>query len=173
VLLGLIVFRMPFGIIMTGIGVISLAGIVVNNSIVLIDYIQILRDRDGLDRRESLRIAGRTRFRPVVLTAITTVLGLVPLAIGLNFDFLGLYSRLSPELYWGGEQAAWWGPMAIAVIAGLSFATFLTLVLVPVMVSLQDDAGDFYRRWFTHRASPEAARETALRQGQPEPAIEH
>jgi multidrug efflux pump subunit AcrB len=173
VLLGLIVFRMPFGIIMTGIGVISLAGIVVNNSIVLIDYIQILRDRDGLDRRESLRIAGRTRFRPVVLTAITTVLGLVPLAIGLNFDFLGLYSRLSPELYWGGEQAAWWGPMAIAVIAGLSFATFLTLVLVPVMVSLQDDAGDFYRRWFTHRASPEAARETALRQGQPKPAIEH
>ena len=159
VLLGLIVFRLPFGIIMTGIGVISLAGIVVNNSIVLIDYIEVLRDRDGADRRESLLVAGRTRFRPVLLTAITTVLGLVPLAIGLNFDFLGLYTSLSPELYWGGEQAAWWGPMAIAVIAGLSFATFLTLILVPVMVSLQDDAGDFFHRWFTNRVATEARQE--------------
>ena len=153
VLLGLILFRMPFGIIMTGIGVISLAGIVVNNSIVLIDYIQVLRDRDGLGRIESLIVAGRTRFRPVILTAITTVLGLVPLAIGLNFDFLGLYSRLKPELYWGGEQAAWWGPMAIAVIAGLSFATFLTLILVPVMVSLQDSSADFFRRHYGREES--------------------
>jgi multidrug efflux pump subunit AcrB len=153
---------MPFGIIMTGIGVISLAGIVVNNSIVLIDYIQVLRDRDGMDRRESLRVAGRTRFRPVILTAITTVLGLVPLAIGLNFDFLGLYSSLSPELYWGGEQAAWWGPMAIAVIAGLSFATFLTLILVPVMMSMLDDIEDFFRRWFTHQDENRAELEAKL-----------
>ena len=143
VLLGLIVFRMPFGIIMTGVGVISLAGIVVNNAIVLIDYVDLLRGRDGLDRRDALVQGGATRFRPVILTAITTILGLVPLAIGLNFDFFGLYASLSPELYWGGIQAAWWGPMAIAVIAGLAFATFLTLVLVPVMYSILDDLEDF------------------------------
>ncbi|NNG17835.1 MAG: efflux RND transporter permease subunit, partial [Gemmatimonadales bacterium] len=146
VLIGLLVFRMPFGIIMSGVGVISLAGVVVNNAIVLIDYINILRVRDGLSRLESLIRGGLTRFRPVVLTAITTVLGLVPLAIGLNFDFEGHYTRLEPELYWGGIQAAWWGPMAIAVIAGLTFATFLTLILVPVMFSLIDDAEDWLSR---------------------------
>ncbi|HUG42505.1 MAG TPA: efflux RND transporter permease subunit [Longimicrobiales bacterium] len=149
VLIGLMIFRMPFGVIMTGVGIISLAGVVVNNAIVLIDYIDILRERDGLNRREALVQGGKTRFRPVVLTAITTVLGLVPLAIGLNFDFFGLFTSLSPNLYWGGEQAAWWGPMAIAVIAGLSFATVLTLVLVPVMYSLVDDVGEFFRRHYT------------------------
>lgn len=149
VLLGLIVFQMPFGIIMTGVGIISLAGIVVNNAIVLIDYIDILRNRDGMDRREALVQGGKTRLRPVLLTAVTTALGLVPLAVGLNFDFFGLYSSLSPELYWGGEQAAWWGPMAIAVIAGILFATFLTLFLVPVMYSLVDDATDFFKKRFT------------------------
>jgi multidrug efflux pump subunit AcrB len=151
VLLGLLVFAMPFGIIMTGVGIISLAGIVVNNAIVLIDYIDILRERDGMNRREALVQGGRTRFRPVVLTAATTALGLVPLAIGLNFDFFGLYSSLSPELYWGGDQAAWWGPMAVAVIAGIIFATFLTLVLVPVLYSLVDDVSGFFRRHYTHR----------------------
>ncbi len=148
VLLGLMVFRMPFGVIMTGVGIISLAGIVVNNAIVLIDYIDILRERDGMDRREALVQGGRTRFRPVVLTATTTALGLVPLAVGLNFDFFGLFSSLSPELYWGGEQAAWWGPMAVAVIVGIIFATFLTLVLVPVMYSLLDDFTESMKRFF-------------------------
>jgi multidrug efflux pump len=146
VLVGLLLFRMPFGVIMTGVGVISLAGIVVNNAIVLVDYIGILRRRDGLDERESLIQGGLTRFRPVTLTAITTVMGLVPLSIGLNFDFEGLYRELRPDIYWGGEQAAWWGPMAIAVIAGLTFATFLTLVLLPVMHSLLDDLQHFFGR---------------------------
>ncbi|MDT8436794.1 MAG: efflux RND transporter permease subunit, partial [Gemmatimonadota bacterium] len=146
VLVGLLVLRMPFGVIMTGLGVISLAGIVVNNAIVLVDYIGILRERDGMDERESLVLGGLTRFRPVTLTAITTVMGLVPLAIGLNFDFEGLYGALRPDLYWGGEQAAWWGPMAVAVIAGLSFATFLTLVLLPVMHALVDDFTAFLAR---------------------------
>jgi multidrug efflux pump len=155
VLLGLIVFRMPFGIIMTGVGTISLAGVVVNNAIVLIDYIDLLRERDGLDRREALVQAGRTRFRPVLLTAVTTVLGLVPLAIGFNFDFIGLFTRLDPNIYWGGEQAAWWGPMAIAVIAGLTFATVLTLGMVPVLYSLLDDLGDFFGRHFTGEADAE------------------
>jgi multidrug efflux pump subunit AcrB len=149
VFLGLLVFRMPFGIIMTGVGIISLAGIVVNNAIVLLDYVRILRTRDGLGRREALVRAGMVRFRPVILTAVTTALGLIPLAIGLNFDFFGLYERLEPEFYWGGEQAAMWGPMAIAVIIGILFATFLTLVLVPVLYSVVDDVSDFFKRNFT------------------------
>lgn len=151
VLVGLIVFRMPFGVVMTGVGVISLAGVVVNNAIVLIHYIEILRHRDGLSCREAIVQGGKTRFRPVILTAITTVLSLVPLAIGLNIDFIGMYTSLNPDIYWGGEQAAWWGPMAIAVIAGLTFATFLTLVLVPVMYSLLDDFDDFMRTRFLPR----------------------
>ncbi len=148
VLLGLMIFRMPFGIINTGVGIISLAGIVVNNAIILIDYIDVLRERDGMNRREALIQGGKTRFRPVVLTAMTTALGLVPLSIGMNFDFFGLYGSLNPELYWGGEQAAWWGPMAVAIIAGILFATFLTLVLVPVMYSLVDDATAFFKKYY-------------------------
>jgi len=176
VLIGLTVFQMPFGIIMSGVGVISLAGIVVNNAIVLIDYIGILRERDGLDRLESLVQGGLTRFRPVTLTAITTVMGLIPLAVGLNIDFFGFYSRLAPNFYWGGEQAAWWGPMAIAVICGLTFATVLTLVLVPVMYSLTDDMADFFRRHFTHKdelaeeGERQDERDAEERQRQPVPA---
>ncbi|MXW16641.1 MAG: efflux RND transporter permease subunit [Gemmatimonadetes bacterium] len=146
VLIGLLVFQMPFVIIMTGVGVISLAGIVVNNAIVLIDYIDVLRKRDGLNRREAVVQGGKTRLRPVLLTALTTALGLVPLAVGLNFDFFGLFASLSPELFWGGEQAAWWGPMAVAVIVGIIFATFLTLILVPVLYSVVSDLARFFRR---------------------------
>jgi multidrug efflux pump len=167
VLLGLMIFRMPFGIIMTGVGIISLAGVVVNNAIVLIDYVDVLRERDGLSRREALVKGGMTRFRPVVLTAVTTVFGLIPLAIGLNFNFLGLFTALSPDLYWGGEQAAWWGPMAIAVIAGLTFATVLTLILVPVMYSLVDDFERFFAR---HYRRTEAGEEPAASEAS-EPAV--
>ena len=155
VLLGLMIFRMPFVVIMTGIGIISLAGIVVNNSIVMIDYIDTLRERDDMNRRDALVRAGMTRFRPVILTAITTALGLVPLAIGLNFDFFGLYQSFRPELFWGGEQAAWWGSMCISVISGILFATFLTLILVPVMYSVLDDVSDWFRRTYVGDA-PEA-----------------
>ncbi len=139
VLYGLIIFQMSFGL-MAFLGVISLAGVVVNNAIVLIDYVDILRSRDGLELKEALIQAGKVRFRPVILTAITTTLGLVPLAIGFNFDFIVLISspleflsNLGNYIYMGGEQAAWWGPMAIAVIVGLLFATLLTLILVPIL----------------------------------------
>lgn len=143
---GLVTFQMALGL-MAILGIISLAGVVVNNAIVLIDYIDILRTRDGLDLRSALIQGGKIRFRPVILTAITTTLGLVPLAIGFNFDFIVLvsspiefFSSLSEYIFWGGEQAAWWGPMAIAVIVGLIFATILTLILVPVLYSVIEHA---------------------------------
>jgi predicted RND superfamily exporter protein len=89
-----------------------------------------------------------TRFRPVMLTALTTAIGLVPMAIGLNLDFLTLYTDLDPQIYFGGDQAAWWGSMSVTVLVGVLAATFLTLVLVPVMVSLSDDLASFMRRTF-------------------------
>ena len=129
VLIGLLVTATPFGIMMTGIGVISLAGVVVNNAIVLIDYTLRLRAR-GKGAREAIVEAARTRFRPVIMTAITTILGLFPLATGVSFDFF----TLSLEI--GGRSSEWWGPMAKAVVFGLAFATILTLVIVPVMVKM-------------------------------------
>ncbi|ALC16941.1 acriflavin resistance protein/RND family efflux transporter [Desulfuromonas soudanensis] len=129
VFLGLLITATPFGIIMTGIGVISLAGVVVNNAIVLIDYVNQLR-LQGLALREALIQAGIVRFRPVMLTAVTTILGLLPMAVGVSFDF----KSFSWEI--GGESAQWWGPMAVAVIFGLAVATLLTLVVVPVLYSL-------------------------------------
>ncbi len=149
VFLGLATFKMQFVIIMTGIGIISLAGIVVNNGIVLIDYIDLMRKRKreelGLSEGaflpakveiECLVQAGKTRLRPVLLTAITTILGLIPLAVGLNFDFISLYTHFEPDFSLGGESTAWWGPMSWTVIFGLSFATFLTLLIAPVMYLL-------------------------------------
>ncbi len=162
VLFGLIVFRMPFVIIMTGIGVIALAGVVVNNAIVLIDYIDILRTRDDMPLKEALVKGGLVRFRPVILTALTTVLGLIPLAIGLNLDFIMLisepvefFSNLSLYLYWGGPQAAWWAPMAIAVIVGLLFATILTLILVPVLYYMFENGRRDVNRYLFGTANPD------------------
>jgi len=129
VFIGLMVCRLPFGIIMTGVGVISLAGVVVNNAIVLIDYIGKLRAR-GMPKREAIIEAGATRFRPVILTAITTILGLIPLSTGWSFDFRKF------KMIVGGESSEWWGPMGVAVIFGLAVATFLTLIIVPVLYSL-------------------------------------
>ena len=130
VFMGLLVTGTAFGIIMTGIGVISLAGVVVNNAIVLIDYYNKLLAR-GLQSREALVRAGLTRFRPVMLTAITTLLGLVPMATGVSFDFKNFAWDI------GSESSQWWGPMAVAVIFGLGVATLLTLVVVPVLCSLE------------------------------------
>jgi multidrug efflux pump subunit AcrB len=122
---GLIVTRTPFGIIMTGIGVISLAGIVVNNAIVLCDFIRQAREK-GMTKTAAVIEAGLIRFRPVLLTAVTTVLGLIPLTLGVNVDF---FQR---TVTFGGESSQWWGPMGVAVIFGLTVATVLTLVVVPV-----------------------------------------
>jgi multidrug efflux pump subunit AcrB len=144
VLMGLVVFQMDFVIIMTMIGIISLAGVVVNNAIVLIDYTDLIRKRKrdelGVGAHlpfqevvESIVAGGRTRLRPVLLTAITTILGLLPLAIGLNIDFVSLVTEYDPKIYIGGDNNVFWKPMSWAIIYGLSFATFLTLIIVPVM----------------------------------------
>ncbi|MFT6837470.1 MAG: multidrug efflux pump, partial [Sediminicola sp.] len=143
---GLIITGKPFVIMMTMMGIISLAGIVVNNGVVLLDYTQILidrkkvkldvEDRDLLSRddvRESIITGGKARLRPVLLTAITTVLGLIPLAIGLNIDFFSLFSEFDPNIYIGGDNVIFWGPLAWTVIYGLIVATFLTLIIVPVL----------------------------------------
>ena len=126
VLLGLLLTGLPFGIIMTGLGVISLAGIVVNNAIVLLDYGEQLGAK-GLPRRELIMTTGLRRMRPVLLTAITTILGLIPLSTGFEFDFTELHFSS------GGESSQWWKGMGVAVIFGLAFATFLTLVVLPVL----------------------------------------
>lgn len=159
VFLGLVIFNMDFVVIMTGIGIISLAGVVVNNAIVLIDYTDLVRSRKreelGIQKGSYLALpdllasiveAGKTRLRPVLLTAITTVLGLIPLAIGMNINFATLLSEFDPQFYVGGDNAAFWGPMAWTVIFGLTFATIITLVLVPVMYLLTDKLAIKLRR---------------------------
>jgi multidrug efflux pump subunit AcrB len=153
VFLGLVVFNMTFVIIMTMMGIISLAGIVVNNSVVLLDYTQLLldrrRDKQGLEYDYHLERSeifdaivngGKARLRPVLLTAITTVLGLIPLAIGLNINFFSLFATGDPQIYIGGDNVIFWGPLAWTVIFGLTFATFLTLVILPVAFYLSKRA---------------------------------
>ena len=143
---GLVTFKMDFIVVLTGIGIVSLAGIVVNNSIVLIDYIDLLKRRKreelGLPEdailpsdaaKECISQGGKTRLRPVLLTAITTVLGLLPLALGMNINFGTMLSEYSPHLYFGGDMAQFWKNMSWTVIFGLTFSTFLTLIVVPVM----------------------------------------
>lgn len=149
VLFGLLIFRMEFVILMTMIGIISLAGIVVNNAIVLIDYINLIISRkkkesnllpnEKITRQQlldSIVEGGKTRLRPVLLTAITTILGLLPLALGININFRTLVTQLNPNFYIGGENVAFWGPMSWAIIYGLTFATFLTLIIVPILYYL-------------------------------------
>ena len=131
---------------MTMIGIISLAGIVVNNAIVLVDYINLIRKRRrrelGLTDTERLPIeevkkaiilGGKRRLRPVLLTAVTTILGLLPLATGLNINFVTLFSELDAHVFFGGDNVMFFGPMSLTIIYGLTFATFLTLIAVPVM----------------------------------------
>ena len=143
---GIVISGAPFVIIMTMMGIISLAGIVVNNGVVLLDYAQLLIDRkknaldldanqylEKEDLRNSIIQAGKARLRPVLLTAITTILGLIPLAIGLNINFFTLFSDFDANIYMGGDNVIFWGPLAWTVIYGLIIATFLTLIIVPIL----------------------------------------
>lgn len=138
VLLGLSIFNMPVSIVMTGVGVIALAGIVVRNGILLVEFTDLLMEQ-GMPYKEAIIEAGKTRMTPVILTASATILGLIPLAVGLNIDFVALFSELNPHIHFGGDNVAFWGPLSWTMIFGLSFATFLTLILVPVMLLLSNN----------------------------------
>lgn len=132
VLLGLAITGMKISIVMTGIGIVALAGIVVRNGILLVEFTDILRER-GLPIKQAIVEAGKDRMTPVLMTATATILGLIPLAVGLNIDFAKLFSEGNPNIFFGGDSVAFWGPLAWTMIYGLTFATILTLVLVPLM----------------------------------------
>jgi multidrug efflux pump subunit AcrB len=135
VFLGFYIFDMEVSIFMTGIGIVTLAGIVVRNGILLVEFTEVL-EKQGMNTFDAIVLAGKTRMTPVLMTASATILGLVPLAIGLNIDFVTLFTEFNPHFFLGGDSVAFWGPLSWTLIFGLGFATFLTLVLVPAMYLL-------------------------------------
>lgn len=135
VLLGLALFNMDFSIVMMGIGIVALAGIVVRNGILLMEFTDQLRS-EGMDTEKAIVEAGRIRMTPVLLTATATILGLIPLAVGFNIDFEGLLTHGDPRIFFGGDSVAFWGPLSWTIVFGLAFATFLTLIILPVMYLL-------------------------------------
>ncbi|WP_026463355.1 efflux RND transporter permease subunit [Adhaeribacter aquaticus] len=137
VLLGFSIFKMDISIVMTGVGIIALAGIVVKNGILIVEFTDQLL-KEGLELKEAIVQAGKERLNPVILTAVSTTLGLIPLAIGLNINFFTLFTEFNPNFYVGGESMAFWGPLAWSIIFGLTFATFITLLVVPVMYLLNE-----------------------------------
>jgi multidrug efflux pump subunit AcrB len=161
VLLGFSIFKMDMSIIMTGIGIVALAGIVVRNGILLVEFTDLLIEQ-GMGVREAIIEAGRTRMTPVLLTAFATMLGLVPLAVGLNIDFVTLFTHFNPHLYFGGDSVAFWGPLSWTMIFGLSFATFLTLILVPVMYYLVYKFKIRVSGWFGGKKEPAIKHERVL-----------
>ncbi len=138
VLLGISIFKMTMSTVMMGIGIVALAGIVVRNGILLVEFADLMKEQ-GMSTYEAILEAGRTRMTPVLLTASATILGLIPLAVGLNIDFATLFTEFNPHIYFGGDNVAFWGPLSWTMIFGLIFATFLTLILVPVMYLLVDN----------------------------------
>lgn len=146
VFLGFIIFRMTLSAIMTGFGIVGLAGIVVRNGILLVEFTDELKER-GLKTRDAIIQAGKIRMTPVLLTATATMLGLLPLAVGFNINFQTLFTELNPHIYFGGDSVAFWGPLSWTIIFGLSFSTFLTLVLVPCMYLISYGMKVRFRRW--------------------------
>jgi multidrug efflux pump subunit AcrB len=145
VFLGLALFGGNISIIMTGVGIVALAGIVVRNGILIVEFTEILKER-GLNTFDAVVEAGKTRMTPVLLTATATILGMIPLAVGLNIDFYTLIAEGNPHLFFGGDSVAFWGPLSWTMIYGLGFATVLTLIVLPVMYVLSERFGNFIRR---------------------------
>ncbi len=135
VLFGFMIFHMDLVIMMTGLGVVALGGIVVRNGILIVEFIDAKR-AEGVPTRRAIIEGGKTRMTPVILTATATMLGLVPLAVGMNINFTTMFTELNPHIYFGGDNVAFWGPLAWSIIFGLSFATFLTLMFVPALYEL-------------------------------------
>ncbi len=154
VLLGFAIFDMDFSVVMTGIGIVALVGIVVRNGILLVEFTDLLREQ-GATLKAAIIEAGRTRMTPVLLTASATILGLVPLAVGLNMDFATLFSELNPHIYFGGDNVAFWGPLSWTMIYGLGFATFLTLILVPCMYYLNEKFKARVYSWMGRHYDPD------------------
>lgn len=137
VLIGFSLFKMEISIVMTGIGIVALGGIVVRNGILLVEFTDLLRSQ-GMELKAAIIEAGRTRMTPVILTATATMLGLIPLAVGLNIDFVTLFSEFNPHIYFGGDSVAFWGPLSWTMIFGLMFGTFLTLIVVPTLYYISE-----------------------------------
>ena len=159
VLLGFIIFRMTFSVAITGVGIIALAGIVVRNGIVLVDFTDVLRTQGWRIRRAIIE-GGAIRFNPVILTAASTISGLVPLAVGLNIDFWELINLRDPHIHIGSDSVAFWGPLAWSIVFGLGFSTFLTLVIVPCLYYI-NAVGELKRRRRSIRRAVINARELA------------
>jgi multidrug efflux pump subunit AcrB len=132
VLLGFSLFKMEISIVMSGVGIMALAGIVVRNGILLVEFTDLLISQ-GMELKEAIIEAARTRMTPVLLTAMAATLGLIPLAVGFNIDFVTLFTELNPHIFFGGDNVAFWAPLSWTMIFGLIFGTFLTLFMVPVM----------------------------------------
>jgi multidrug efflux pump subunit AcrB len=145
VFLGIVIFNMSISVIMTGLGIVALGGIVVRNGILIVEFIDTLKQR-GYKTREAIIQAGKIRITPVILTATATILGLVPLAVGFNMNFVTLFTHLSPHIHLGGDNVMFFGSLAWTIIFGLSFATFLTLIFVPAMYLITYEIGIRFAR---------------------------
>ncbi|PTQ95116.1 multidrug efflux pump subunit AcrB [Mucilaginibacter yixingensis] len=143
VFLGLSIFGMTISIVMTGVGIIALAGVVVRNGILLVEFTDMLLAQ-GANLHDAVVEAARTRMTPVLLTATAAILGLIPLAVGFNIDFAGLFTSFQPHIFFGGDNVAFWGPLSWTMIFGLGFATVITLILVPCMYIIRVHIKDYF-----------------------------
>ena len=159
VFLGLSLFHMTFSIVMSGVGIIALAGVVVRNGILLVEFSDMLLEQ-GLSIHDAVVEAARTRMTPVLLTASAAILGLIPLAVGFNIDFAGLFTHFKPHIYFGGDNVAFWGPLSWTMIFGLGFATLITLILVPCMYLIRYNMKENIRKKREKRQQPKAELET-------------
>lgn len=153
VLLGLSIFDMSFVIVMTMLGIVALAGVVVRNGILLVEFSDFMMEQ-GMNAFDATLEAGRIRMTPVILTAIAAILGLIPLAVGFNIDFVSLFTELNPKIYFGGDNVAFWGPLSWTMIFGLAFGTLLTLILVPCLYLIRVNMKDWIsRKWSPNKTS--------------------
>jgi multidrug efflux pump subunit AcrB len=166
VLLGYGITGMTFSAVMTGVGVVALLGIVVRNGILLVEFTDILIEQ-GIELKEAVVEAARIRMTPVVLTATATILGMIPLAIGLNINFYGLLTAFKPDIWLGGENVVFWGPLAWTIVFGLGYATFITLLVVPVMYLLNER----FKAWVFRILKIEKKEKEVTGAGTPVPAM--
>jgi multidrug efflux pump len=158
VLIGFSLFKMEISIVMTGMGVMALCGIVVRNGILLVEFTDLLIGQ-GMELKPAIIEASKTRMTPVLLTAMAATLGLIPLAVGLNIDFVTLFTELNPHIFFGGDNVAFWGPLSWTMIFGIIFGTFITLIVVPVMYLILANIKSLIARW---RSKPLAEEDEAV-----------